>query len=75
MRGGARIMDTLTQHIIVIGLVAIAIICAIMHYEQALLIIIGILGGFVGNKTMTEKQAETLSEYQLNHVVPGEDDE
>ena len=67
-------MDTQTQHIIILGLVAIAIISAVMKYEQALLLIIGILGGFIGNKTMTEKQAETLSEYQLNQAF-GEDDE
>lgn len=69
-------MDTQTQHIIIIGLVAIAVISAVKNYEQALLLIIGILGGFIGNKTMTEKQAETLSEYQLNqYQEAGEDDE
>lgn len=54
-------MDTTTQQIIIITLGIIAIISTIMGNQTILDIIVAGLIGFLGQKTMTDKQNETLT--------------
>ena len=68
-------MEQKTQQLIIIILGIMGITSIITGYEQALLIIIGIIGGFLTNKTMTDKQEETLHEYQLTKIVEQENEE
>lgn len=66
-------MDKTTQQLIIITLGIIGITSLIYNKEQALLIIIGIIGGFLTNKTLTEKQQETLREYHLQQIQDTEE--
>lgn len=59
--GGNSSMDTTTQQIIIITLGIIAIISTIMGNQTILDIIVAGLIGFLGQKTMTDKQNETLT--------------
>lgn len=54
-------MDTTTQQIIIITLGIIAIGSIIMGNQTILDIIVAGLIGFLGQKTMTDKQNETLT--------------
>jgi len=60
-----RKMMARTQELLILVLGIIAISSVLTKNEQALLLVIGILGGFLSNKTMTEKQTETLEQYTL----------
>lgn len=59
--GGNSSMDTTTQQIIIITLGIIAIGSIIMGNQTILDIIVAGLIGFLGQKTMTDKQNETLT--------------
>ena len=57
------IMIKETQQLIIILLGAIAIICILKDYDMMIIsTIIGILGGFLTGKTLTEKQQEIIEE-------------
>ena len=58
-------MKTETQQLIVIILGVLAVASILKGYEQVLLTIVGILGGFITAKNMTEKQEETLEKYYV----------
>jgi len=62
-----------TQELLIIVLGVIAISSVWTKNEQALLLVIGILGGFLTNKTMTEKQTETLEKYQIEQYKEKEE--
>ena len=60
-------MRTDTQQLIIILLGATAIICILKDYDMTLTAtIIGVLGGFLTNKTLTEKQQEIIQEQTIN---------
>ena len=57
------IMIKETQQLIITLLGAIAIICILKDYDMMIIsTIIGILGGFLTGKTLTEKQQEIIEE-------------
>lgn len=57
------IMIKETQQLIILLLGAIAIICILKDYDMMIIsTIIGILGGFLTGKTLTEKQQEIIEE-------------
>ena len=54
-------MKTETQQLIIIILGIVAVICILKDYNMVILsTIIGILGGYLTGKTLTEKQEETI---------------
>lgn len=54
-------MKTETQQLIIIILGVVAVICILKDYDMVILsTIIGILGGYLTGKTLTEKQEETI---------------
>ena len=54
-------MKTETQQLIIIILGIVAVICILKDYNMFILsTIIGILGGYLTGKTLTEKQEETI---------------
>ena len=54
-------MKTETQQLIIIILGVVAVICILKDYNMVILsTIIGILGGYLTGKTLTEKQEETI---------------
>lgn len=54
-------MRTDTQQLIIIILGIIAVVCLLKDYDMIILsTIIGILGGFLTGKTLTEKQQEII---------------
>lgn len=60
------IMIKETQQLIIILLGAIAIICILKDYDMMIIsTIIGILGGFLTGKTLTEKQQEIIEEQTI----------
>ncbi len=66
-------MKTDTQQLIIITLGILAIISILKDYDTIILsTIIGILGGFLTGKTLTEKQQEILT--QMNEQNVGGDD-
>jgi len=59
-------MNANTQQLIIILLGAIAIICILKDYNMMIIsTIIGILGGFLTGKTLTEKQSEIIEQQTL----------
>ena len=59
-------MKTDTQQLIIILLGVTMIICILKNYDQNVIAtIIGILGGFLTGKTLTEKQQEIIEEQTL----------
>lgn len=65
-------MDAKTQQLIIIILGISLLMMIYLNYELAIITaVIGILGGFLTGKTLTEKQSESL--YACNEIV--EDDE
>lgn len=62
-----QVMIKETQQLIIILLGAIAIIALLKDYDMIILsTIIGILGGFLTGKTLTEKQQEILQEQTID---------
>lgn len=62
-------MKTDTQQLIIITLGILAIISILKEYDTIILsTIIGILGGFLTGKTLTEKQQEILTEINKQEV-------
>lgn len=61
--GGKVIMKTDTQQLIIILLAVIAVITLLKGHDITITTtIIGILGGFLTNKTLTEKQQEIIEQ-------------
>ena len=59
-------MKTETQQLIIIILGVIAIITILKDYDMIILsTIIGILGGYLTGKTLTEKQSEIIREQTI----------
>jgi len=59
-------MKTETQQLIIIILGIIAIITILKDYDMIILsTIIGILGGYLTGKTLTEKQSEIIREQTI----------
>lgn len=59
-------MKTETQQLIIIILGVIAIITILKNYDMIILsTIIGILGGYLTGKTLTEKQSEIIREQTI----------
>ena len=59
-------MKTETQQLIIIILGIIAIITILKNYDLIILsTIIGILGGYLTGKTLTEKQSEIIREQTI----------
>lgn len=59
-------MKTETQQLIIIILGIIAIITILKNYDMIILsTIIGILGGYLTGKTLTEKQSEIIREQTI----------
>lgn len=64
--GGKKHMKTETQQLIIIILGIIAIITILKDYDMRILsTIIGILGGYLTGKTLTEKQSEIIREQTI----------
>ncbi len=62
-------MKTDTQQLIIILLGITAIICILKEYDiNIIATIIGILGGFLTGKTLTEKQQEIIEQNTLEEV-------
>ena len=58
-----------TQQLIIILLGITAIICILKEYDiNIIATIVGILGGFLTGKTLTEKQQEILEQNTLEEV-------
>ena len=63
---GGNNMKTETQQLIIIILGIIAIITILKNYDMIILsTIIGILGGYLTGKTLTEKQSEIIREQTI----------
>lgn len=63
---GGNNMKTETQQLIIIILGVIAIITILKDYDMIILsTIIGILGGYLTGKTLTEKQSEIIREQTI----------
>ena len=59
-------MKTDTQQLIIILLGVVAILCVLKNYDLNIIAtIIGILGGFLTSKTLTDKQSEIITEQTL----------
>lgn len=59
-------MKTDTQQLIIILLGVVAILCVLKNYDLNIIAtIIGILGGFLTSKTLTDKQSEIIEQQTL----------
>ena len=55
-------MNVQTQQIGLLITGAITIVAMIMNYEQIALVAIGIIGGFLSQKNLSEKQSEIIEQ-------------
>lgn len=68
-------MKTDTQQLIIILLGVTAVICVLKEYDITITsTIIGILGGFLTGKTLTERQQEILTQQTLETIDEGGED-